>query len=114
MEFTESFEREQRIRNGNVENKQFVRGLVSDDIPEKNAVTMLYHIANHSDVSDDEFRILLEELENIIHKFCEKAYQDREEVNDLAKSIKTMIGQGSIVSGQGPTDSGYILFKDWM
>ena len=101
-------------RGGAVFDKQFVQGLVSADIPEQNAVTMMYRLARDPENPESEFDTEKQALEGLITEFCSKASSDSEVAAGLAVSIKKAIASASEIACMPKTSMGYQLFADWV
>ena len=103
-----------KTRGGAVNDKKFVQGLISADIPEQNAVTIMFNLASDPENPELELDTVKRALEGLIAKFCEKASADSEVVDDLVASIKRAIVSASYISKMSKTSMGYQLFRDWI
>jgi len=102
------------IRNGYVDDKAFIKGLIHADKPEQNAVNILCNLANDPENPSKEYDLLKTALEKLIAEFCVKSFSNEKDIAQLIKKIKSDIIEKSVVPQKGNSSKEYVLFSDWI
>ena len=109
------FESEKRsARGGKTDDKKFILGLISSDVPQQNAVTVMCCAASSPQSPAEEFKSLKTALENLIAEFCSNTFSDSEEKEALCAKIKKQIAEASSAASKPKDSNEYQWFSDWM
>ena len=116
MKYENEFNKERGALRGKLMDSRFVNGLVSKQMPCKNAINFMCNIGRDPDLSEAprDFEVLKNALEGLIARFCDKASADREEKEAMARDVKKAVFDGSTVSSSQPASREYQWFKDWI